>query len=49
MLEFGFRSDTGKKRENNQDAFFVMPEAGIFLVADGVELGVQKVQWFQPV
>ena len=27
MLEFGFRSDTGKKRENNQDAFFVMPEA----------------------
>ena len=36
MLEFGFRSDTGKKRENNQDAFFVMPEAGIFLVADGV-------------
>lgn len=36
MLEFGFKSDTGKRREINQDAFFVMPEAGIFLVADGV-------------
>ena len=36
MLEFGFKSDTGRRREINQDAFFVMPEAGIFLVADGV-------------
>ena len=36
MFEFGFKSDTGRKREINQDSFFVMPEAGIFLVADGV-------------
>ncbi len=36
MIEFGFKSDTGKRREINQDAFFVMPEAGIFLIADGV-------------
>jgi len=36
MLEFGFKSDKGKVREINQDAFFVMPEESIFLVADGV-------------
>ena len=36
MFEFGFKSDTGRKREINQDSFFVMPGAGIFLVADGV-------------
>ncbi len=36
MLEFGFKSDTGRQRQINQDAFFVMPEAGIFLLADGV-------------
>ena len=36
MLEFGFKSDTGRQREINQDAFFVMPETGIFLIADGV-------------
>ncbi len=36
MFEFGFKSDTGRRREINQDSFFVMPEAGVFLVADGV-------------
>jgi protein phosphatase len=36
MLKFGFKSDKGKVRENNQDAFFIMPEEGIFLIADGV-------------
>ena len=36
MLEFGFKSDTGKVRSINQDAFFVMPDEKIFLVADGV-------------
>lgn len=36
MLEFGFRSDTGRVRDINQDAFFVMPDERIFLVADGV-------------
>ncbi len=36
MLEFGFKSDTGCVRESNQDSFFVMPDAGLFMVADGV-------------
>lgn len=36
MFKFGFKSDKGRVRENNQDAFFVMPEEGIFMVADGV-------------
>lgn len=36
MLEFGFKSDTGKVRSVNQDACFVMPEERVFLVADGV-------------
>ncbi len=35
-MEFGFKSDTGKLRDSNQDAFFVMPDEGVFLVADGV-------------
>lgn len=36
MIKFGFKSDKGRVRENNQDSYFVMPEQGIFLVADGV-------------
>lgn len=36
MLEFGFKSDKGKIREINEDAFFVIPEDHLFLVADGV-------------
>lgn len=36
MVKFGFKSDRGKVRDNNQDSYFVMPEEGIFLVADGV-------------
>lgn len=36
MVKFGFKSDKGRVRENNQDSYFVMPEQGIFLVADGV-------------
>ena len=35
-MEFGFKSDTGRVRDINQDAFFVMPDERIFLVADGV-------------
>lgn len=35
-MEFGFKTDTGKIRNINQDAFFVMPDERIFLVADGV-------------
>jgi len=36
MLEVGFKSDKGLKRKNNEDAFFVIPESNIFMVADGV-------------
>ncbi len=36
MFEFGFKSDTGKMRKVNQDSFFVIPDKGIFLIADGV-------------
>ncbi len=36
MVKFGFKSDRGRVRDNNQDSYFVMPEEGIFLVADGV-------------
>lgn len=36
MFEFGFKSDTGRMRKNNQDSFFVLPDRGVFLVADGV-------------
>lgn len=36
MLKYGFKSDRGRVRENNQDSYFVMPEEGIFLIADGV-------------
>lgn len=36
MYEFGFRCDTGRVRDINQDAFFVIPEQGVFLIADGV-------------
>ena len=36
MLEVGFKSDKGLRREKNEDAFFVIPEESIFMVADGV-------------
>ena len=36
MVEVGFKSDKGLKRKNNEDAFFVIPEENIFMVADGV-------------
>jgi len=36
MVEVGFKSDKGLKRINNEDAFFVVPEQNIFMVADGV-------------
>jgi len=36
MAEIGFKSDKGLKRKNNEDAFFVIPEENIFMVADGV-------------
>jgi len=36
MVEVGFKSDKGLKRKNNEDAFFVVPESNVFMVADGV-------------
>ncbi len=36
MLDFGFKSDRGRVRVNNQDSFFIMPNENIFIVADGV-------------
>lgn len=35
-MKVGFKSDTGRKRSNNEDACFVLPLQNIFLVADGV-------------
>ena len=35
-MRFGCKTDTGRIRSVNQDAFFVMPDEKIFLVADGV-------------
>ena len=36
MVEVGFKSDRGLKRKNNEDAFFVMLENNVFMIADGV-------------
>ena len=36
MIEVGFKSDKGLKRKNNEDAFFVIQEENVFIVADGV-------------
>jgi len=36
MIEVGFKSDKGLRRRNNEDAFFVIPEENIFMIADGV-------------
>ena len=33
---FGFRTDTGKRRNGNEDALLLLPAQGIFVVADGV-------------
>lgn len=36
MVQIGFRTDKGKRRETNEDSLFVMPEQDIYIVADGV-------------
>ena len=33
---FGFRTDTGRQREGNEDALLFLPKLGIYAVADGV-------------
>ena len=35
-IEFAAKSDCGRKRANNEDAFGAFPEAGVFCVADGM-------------
>ncbi|MDR2610592.1 MAG: Stp1/IreP family PP2C-type Ser/Thr phosphatase [Clostridiales Family XIII bacterium] len=36
MMQFGYRTDTGKTRTENQDALLVLPKYGIYAVCDGV-------------
>ena len=35
-MDVGFRTDKGRRRFNNEDAFFVMKNDRVFVVADGV-------------
>ena len=35
-MKVGFKSDTGKRRSNNEDACFVLLSENIYMVADGV-------------
>ena len=36
MIFAGFKSDRGKRRQNNEDSCFVMPKEQVYIVADGV-------------
>ncbi|WP_324823716.1 Stp1/IreP family PP2C-type Ser/Thr phosphatase [Sinanaerobacter sp. ZZT-01] len=36
MLRVGFKTDRGRQRSNNEDAFFIMPAQRVYIVADGV-------------
>lgn len=36
MVRIGFKTDVGKTRSVNEDAFFVMPKQNIYIIADGV-------------
>lgn len=36
MVSTGFKTDQGKRRENNEDALFVLPEQQFYIIADGV-------------
>ena len=35
-MDVGFKTDKGRRRVNNEDAFFVLRNDGVFIVADGV-------------
>lgn len=35
-IEYAARTDVGRKRKNNEDAFGAFPDAGVFCVADGM-------------
>ena len=36
MTRVGFKSHKGMKRESNEDSCFILPQEGVFIVADGV-------------
>lgn len=36
MVTAGFKTDQGMRRDNNEDALFVLPEQQLYIVADGV-------------
>lgn len=36
MIKFGVKSDKGKKRQSNEDSYFVLPNENVYMVADGV-------------
>ncbi len=36
MITVGFKTDKGRKRNDNEDSLFVIPDKKIFIVADGV-------------
>ena len=35
-MEVGFKTDKGRHRKNNEDAFFVIPKENVFILCDGV-------------
>jgi len=35
-MEVGFKTDTGRLRQNNEDACFVIPKSKVYVLADGV-------------
>jgi serine/threonine protein phosphatase PrpC len=36
VMQIGFKTDIGQRRENNEDSLFLLPEQNIYMVADGV-------------
>lgn len=35
-MEVGFKTDKGKQRKNNEDAYFVIPKDNVYILCDGV-------------
>lgn len=36
MIQVGFKSDKGIRRDNNEDACFIVPSEDVYIIADGV-------------
>lgn len=36
MVSAGFKTDRGRRRDNNEDSLFILPQHRIYMVADGV-------------